>query len=96
MNPTQKTSTASLVSVASGLSVFPSVGLLWPPILILILSMLAIVSGHVALAAIRRDPDRITGKAFAITGLFIGYTGLIAGVAAFVLLNAAFMSFGGR
>jgi len=96
MSITKKTSSAALVSGATGLLVIASANLLWPPLLTLTLATVAVVSGHAGLAAIRKEPDRIDGRATAITGMVIGYIGLAAGVFAFTLLTAAFMSFGGR
>lgn len=96
MSITKKTSSAALVSVATGLLVLASVSLLWPPLLTLTLATVAVVSGHTGLTAIGNDPDRLDGRATAITGMVIGYVGLAAGILAIILLNAAFMSFGGR
>lgn len=96
MSTTRKTGAAAITSLATGLLVLACVGLRWPPLLTMLLSTVAVASGHVALAAIRKDPERLDGKAAAITGLVIGYVGLIAGVIAVLLLIIGFMSFGGR
>jgi hypothetical protein len=37
----------------------------------------AIITGHMALGRIRREPDKIGGKGLAITGLVLGYFGLL-------------------
>ncbi len=92
----KQTSAASLASVVAGLLVLASIGLMWPVSLTMALSTVAVVSGHVGLRAIRKHPDRLDGGAEAKTGMVIGYLGLFAGLAAMLLLNLAFMSFGGR
>ncbi|MDZ4813521.1 MAG: DUF4190 domain-containing protein [Pseudomonadota bacterium] len=96
MSSTQKTSLASLVSVAAGLLVVASVNLHWPALVTMLLSTLAVFSGHFARAAIRSDPGQLDGNAMAITGLAIGYIGLVAGTVAFLLIHMALMSFGGK
>ena len=92
----QKTSAAAITSFTAGLLVLACVGLRWPPLLTMLLSTVAVASGHFALSAIRKDPERLDGKATAIIGLVIGYVGLVAVVSAVLLLSLAFMSFGGR
>lgn len=96
MSPTKKTSSAAVVSVTAGFLVAACVNLHGSVLLTMLLSTVAIVGGHFARSAIRGDPDRLDGNAMAITGLAIGYLGLASGIIAFLLLNMAFKSFGGR
>lgn len=37
-------------------------------------AIVAIVTGHLARGAIRREPDRLDGDGFAVAGLVLGYT----------------------
>lgn len=96
MSTPQKTSAAAITSLTAGLLVLACVGLRWPPLLTMLLSTAAVVSGHFALAAIRKEPERLDGKAAAIIGLVIGYVGLVAWVIAVLLLIMGFLSLGGR
>lgn len=40
-------------------------------------SLLAIITGHIALGKIKRDPKKYCGKKTAVTGLILGYIGLL-------------------
>ncbi len=96
MSIEKKTSSAALVSIVAGLLALGSINFFWPLLITMTLSMVAVVSGHIGLTAIRNDPGRLDGSATAITGLVIGYLGLVSGLLAMMLLNMGFMSFGGR
>lgn len=96
MSIEKKTSSAALVSIGAGLLALVSISFFWPMLISMTLSTVAVVSGHIAITAIRNDPDRLDGRATALTGLVIGYLGLVAGLLAIMLLVMGFMSFGGR
>ena len=69
---------ASLVSGILGWTLLPLLG-----------SLVAIVTGHMARAELRRQPDRLQGDGLAVGGLVLGYTALALGllaIVAFVLL----------
>lgn len=69
---------ASLVSGILGWTLLPLLG-----------SLVAIVTGHMARAELRRQPERLQGDGLAVGGLVLGYTALALGllaIVAFVLL----------
>jgi hypothetical protein len=51
------------------------------------ISLVAVITGHIALHQIKRTGEQ--GRALAITGLVLGYLGLIAGVVVFIIIVAA-------
>ena len=62
---TRRTSTSAIISLISGLlgwTLLPVIG-----------SIVAIVTGHIARAEIRRDPQALEGDGLAIAGLVLGY-----------------------
>ena len=82
--PAKQTSSLAIVSLVFGiLGVFLPIG---------IASIVAIVTGHMARAEIRRSPDTIEGDGFAVAGLVLGW-GMIALGALMILL--AILFFGG-
>ena len=80
MNATvpRQTSTLAIVSLVSGI-------LGWLPLPILG-GIVAIVTGHLARAEIRREPERLDGDGLAIGGLVLGYASLLLGVAAVLMI----------
>src|SRR5690606_18973594 len=78
--PARQTSTLAIVSLVSGIlgwTLFPFLG-----------SLAAIITGHLARAEIRREPDRLEGDGFAIAGLVLGWLAVafaILAVGAFLL-----------
>jgi len=63
--PLKRTSSLAIVSLVSGLlgwTLVPWLG-----------SIAAIITGHMARAEIRREPDTVEGDGMAITGLVLGY-----------------------
>jgi hypothetical protein len=64
-----------LAPETSGKAIFSLVcGLLF---IILPLSIVAVVFGHLSLSEIRRSAGRLTGKGLAITGIVLGYIGVV-------------------
>ena len=76
----RRTSTTAIVSLISGLlgwTLLPLVG-----------SVVAVVTGHLARAEIRRSPQTLEGDGLAVAGLVLGYAALgtaVLSVAAIVL-----------
>lgn len=84
MNQIRQTSTLAIVSLVAGLlgwTLLPMVGCIG-----------AIITGHMARAEIRREPERLEGDGLAIAGLILGWLGIAVSVLAVV---AIFMLFGG-
>ena len=79
--PTQKQTSAlavaSLVSGLLGWTLVPWLG-----------SLAAIITGHMARAEIRRNPDTIEGDGLAITGLVLGWSSFVLGLLAFLFVLA--------
>ena len=80
----RQTSTTAIVSLVSGL-------LGWT-LLPLIGSLVAIVTGHIARADIRRNPETIEGDGLAVAGLLLGYAAVAIAVASVI---AVIVFFGG-
>jgi len=78
--PYRQTSSLAVVSLIMGIvgwTVFPFLG-----------SLVAIVTGHMARAEIRRQPQALEGDGLAVAGLVLGWLAVIGSilvVAAFVL-----------
>ena len=53
-------------------------------------SLLAIVTGHLARAEIRREPDALDGDGFAVAGLVLGYSMLASTLLAIIIALAFF------
>jgi hypothetical protein len=76
----RSTSTLAIISLVSGLlgwSFVPWLG-----------SLVAVVTGHMARAEIRRDPERLEGDGMAVAGLVLGYAMLalsLVGIALVIL-----------
>jgi hypothetical protein len=85
MNATPRsTSTLAIVSLVSGLlgwSFVPWLG-----------SLVAVVTGHLARAEIRREPGRLEGDGMAVAGLVLGYAMLAL---SFIGLMLVVLFFGG-
>jgi hypothetical protein len=84
MNQIRQTSTLAIVSLVAGLlgwTLLPMVG-----------CIAAIITGHMARAEIRREPERLEGDGLAIAGLILGWLGIAVSALAVV---AIFMLFGG-
>ena len=75
-DPQRQTSTTAIVSLVSGL-------LGWT-LLPLIGSLVAIVTGHLARAEIRRTPQALEGDGLAVAGLVLGYAMLAIAVASVI------------
>jgi hypothetical protein len=79
MNATPRnTSTLAIVSLVSGIlgwSFVPWLG-----------SLVAIVTGHLARAEIRREPDRLEGDGMAVVGLVLGYAMLVLSLLVLALI----------
>ena len=78
----RQTSTTAIVSLVSGL-------LGWT-LLPLIGSLVAIVTGHIARAEIRRNPETIEGDGLAVAGLLLGYAAVAIAVASVIALIVFF------
>ena len=72
-DPLRQTSTMAIVSLVSGM-------LGWT-LLPLIGSVVAIVTGHIARAEIRRSPHTLEGDGLAVAGLLLGYAMVVIAVA---------------
>ncbi len=83
-DPLRQTSTTAIVSLISGL-------LGWT-LLPLIGSVVAIVTGHIARAEIRRNPQALEGDGLAVAGLVLGYAMVAIAVASML---AVVLFFGG-
>ncbi|MFT4247313.1 MAG: DUF4190 domain-containing protein [Pseudomonas sp.] len=80
MNAHRQTSTLAIVSLV--------VGILGWTLLPFLGSLGAIVTGHLARAEIRREPQRLEGDGLALGGLILGWLSVatwILGIAVFVL-----------
>jgi hypothetical protein len=76
--PTRTTSTLAIVSLVSGLlgwTFVPWIG-----------SLVAVVTGHMARAEIRREPERVEGDGMAVAGLVLGYAMLVLIVVGLLLI----------
>ena len=80
--PLRQTNTTAIVSLVSGL-------LGWT-LLPLIGSVVAIVTGHMARAEIRRNPPAQEGDGLAVAGLVLGYAMLATAVASVIALLLLF------
>ena len=78
----KQTNTLAIVSLVAGI-----VG--WT-LLPMIASIVAIVTGHMARAEIRRNPDTQEGDGFALAGLIMGYAMVAIGVLTVVLIMLFF------
>ena len=81
---TRQTSTLAIVSLVSGLlgwSLLPLIG-----------SLVAIITGHIARAEIRRSPQALEGDGLAVSGLVLGYAMVAVAVAS---VFALILFFGG-
>lgn len=78
--PARQTSTLAIISLIAGIlgwSLLPFLG-----------SIGAIITGHMARAEIRREPQRLDGDGFAVAGLILGWLSVvlwIIGILVFVL-----------
>lgn len=85
--PRRQYSVLSVISLVSGI-----LGLLPLP---LVASVIAVVTGHLGRAEIRRDPERLDGDGMALAGLILGYLAiglwLLAILVFFGFLGSAIM-----
>ncbi|MGS1079630.1 DUF4190 domain-containing protein [Pseudoxanthomonas beigongshangi] len=78
--PARQTSTLAIISLIAGIlgwTLLPFLG-----------SIGAIITGHMARAEIRREPQRLDGDGFAVAGLILGWVSAalwIIGILVFVL-----------
>lgn len=85
----RQTSTLAIVALVSGLlgwTLVPWLG-----------SIVAIITGHLARAEIRREPERLEGDGMALVGLILGYSMLVVtllAVAAMLLFFGGLVWFG--
>ena len=49
-------------------------------------SLVAVITGHMARAEIRREPDRVEGDGMAVAGLVLGYAMLVLSVIGLLLI----------
>jgi hypothetical protein len=80
----RQTSTLAIVALVSGLlgwTLVPWLG-----------SIVAIITGHLARAEIRREPERLEGDGMALVGLILGYSMLVV---ALLAVAAMLLFFGG-
>lgn len=85
--PRRQYSVLAVISLVSGI-----LGLLPLP---LVASVIAVVTGHLGRAEIRRDPERLDGDGMALAGLILGYLAiglwLLAILVFFGFLGSAIM-----
>lgn len=74
--PTQKTNTLAIISL----------------VLAFVVSLGAVICGHIALNQIKQTGEQ--GRGLAIAGLVLGYAGIVFGLLAIGLWAAAFATFG--
>jgi hypothetical protein len=82
--PLKRSSSLAVISLVSGLlgwTLVPWLG-----------SIAAIITGHMARAEIRRDPETMEGDGMAVAGLVLGYSMVALSILAIV---AIFLFFGG-
>jgi hypothetical protein len=82
--PLKRTSTLAIISLVSGLlgwTLVPWLG-----------SIAAIITGHMARAEIRREPEAVEGDGMAVAGLVLGYSMVALSILAVVMI---FLFFGG-
>jgi hypothetical protein len=82
--PLKRSSSLAVISLVSGLlgwTLLPWLG-----------SIAAIITGHMARAEIRRDPETMEGDGMAVAGLVLGYSMVALSILAIV---AIFLFFGG-
>lgn len=80
--PSRQTSALAITSLVLGVlgwSLLPFLG-----------SIGAIITGHMARAEIRRQPERLEGDGLAVGGLVLGWASIIIGVVSVVVLVAFF------
>jgi hypothetical protein len=77
---TSVTAVISLVCGILGWTLLPFIG-----------NIVAIITGHMARAEIRRQPERLEGDAMALTGLILGWLG----VSLWILAGVTFLLFFG-
>ncbi len=82
--PAKTTSTAAIISLISGILGWTFVPWLG--------SLVAVITGHMARAEIRRNPETLEGDGLAIAGLVLGWAMLICSI---LLVLAAILFFGG-
>lgn len=83
----------NIVRQTSGTAIFSLVcGLLGWTLLPFLGSLAAIVSGHLARAQIRREPERLEGDGLAMAGLILGWSSAIIGALSVI---AVILFFGG-
>ena len=88
MNATIKqTNNLAIISLVSGIlgwSLLPWLG-----------SLVAIITGHMARAEIRRNPDTQEGDGLAVTGLVLGWLVIAMGILTVLAIVAIIVFFGG-
>ena len=70
--PTTRTSTTAIISLVAGIcgwSILPFLG-----------SLVAIITGHIAMGEIKKGGGMITGKGMATAGLIMGYLSIALGL----------------
>jgi hypothetical protein len=83
-DPLKRTSTLAIISLVSGLlgwTLVPWLG-----------SIAAIITGHMARAEIRREPEAVEGDGMAVAGLVLGYSMVALSILAVLMI---FLFFGG-
>ena len=79
MNPEyRQTSSTAIVSLIFGIlgwTLLPWIG-----------SIVAIITGHLARAEIRRDPQRLDGDGMAVAGLLLGWIMIVLSIIAFLAI----------
>ena len=81
MNPEyRQTSSTAIVSLIFGIlgwTLLPWIG-----------SIVAVITGHLARAEIRRDPQRLDGDGMAVAGLLLGWIMIVLSIIAFLAIIA--------
>jgi hypothetical protein len=83
----KQTSNMAIVSLVSGIlgwTLLPWIG-----------SVVAVITGHMARAEIRRSPDTMEGDGLAIAGLVLGWTVLALSILTIIFIVVLILFFGG-
>ncbi|PPU94874.1 DUF4190 domain-containing protein [Xanthomonas albilineans] len=87
MNQIRETNSLAVVSLVAGIlgwTLMPLIG-----------SLSAIITGHMARAEIRRNPQRFEGDGLAVGGLVLGWSAVVLAVIALLTILAFLLFFGG-
>ena len=82
-------SSSAILSLVMGILGLPSLFMMCP-----VFSIVAVVSGHIALAGMKANPGEFTGRGLAVAGLILGYLGVGLGLLMMLMFVPFFIGFG--